>query len=75
LHPCHYRLGPAQQFTVTAPNGTVSTFFGFDSFLTTPGQLQTIRDRHGNTLALTWTSAGGVPQLQSVTDGFGRAGR
>ncbi len=65
----------ADTFTMVARDGTVSRFLGFDPSVPTPGVIQSITDRNGNTQTYAWTPAvvpGGRVQLATVSDGYGR---
>ena len=73
---------PSERLILTSPNGTITTFFGFNYFggdynpadnvsVPAPGQIESIIDRHGNRQTLLWgnthTSINGYSQI--VYDG------
>jgi RHS repeat-associated protein len=64
--------GATDMFTLSASDGTVSTFAGFDVGVTTPGRLLSVKDRYGNTQTYSWTNTAGTSQLTSITDSYGR---
>ena len=64
--------GTTDMFTLTAFDGVVTTFSGFDPEVDTPGQMTSITDRFGNKQTFIWQSSGGIPQLTSATDSYGR---
>jgi hypothetical protein len=69
--------GAQEEYILSASNGSVSTFYGFDpgtSTINTPGQLKSFADRYGNEMQFTWVTSGGGTsiQLESVTDSSGR---
>ncbi|MCE9552379.1 MAG: hypothetical protein K8T91_03255 [Planctomycetes bacterium] len=64
--------GASDEFTLTASDGTVTKFFGFDGALDTPGRIKSITDRHGSQQTYVWTVTSGMDQLTSVTDSYGR---
>lgn len=64
--------GMSDTFVMIARDGTVSTFFGTYSGITTPGRLQSIVDRFGNSTTFTWTVMGGQIRLATVTDRYSR---
>jgi YD repeat-containing protein len=64
--------GTSDEFTLTSRKGTVSTFWGFDPSIATPGRLKGYTDRYGNGQTHSWTTIGGTPRLASVTDSYGR---
>ena len=64
--------GVNDEFSLTASDGTVSKFFGFDVAITTKGRLKSVSDRFGSDQTYTWTQTSGVDQLTDVTDSYGR---
>jgi hypothetical protein len=64
--------GATDTFTLSASDGTVSQFAGFDSGVTAPGRLLSVKDRYGNTQTYSWTNTAGTSQLTSITDSYGR---
>jgi RHS repeat-associated protein len=58
-------------FSLTASNGTVTTFFGFLEW-GAPGQIQDIVDRYGSNQTFVWGVANDIPQLIRVIDAYGR---
>ena len=65
--------GINDEFTLSAADGTVSKFYGFDDLITTPGRLKSITDRHGNQQTYAWINTEGIDQLVTVTDSYGRS--
>jgi len=66
--------GASEIFTLRGNDGTETVFFGFDAAITTKGRPQTITDRYGSQFSYTWTQNGGLDQVTSVTDSYGRTG-
>jgi RHS repeat-associated protein len=62
----------SDQFSLVSSAGTVTLFFGFDPSIATPGRVRSVTDRYGNTQTYDWQNVGGVDQLTSVKDSYGR---
>lgn len=62
----------ADEFTLTASFGSVTTFFGFHASIAAPGRIKSTADRYGNGQTYTWANTAGMAQLLSVTDAYAR---
>ena len=64
--------GAGDEFTLTSNAGAVTKLYGFDAAISTPGRIKSVTDRFGSEQTYVWQSTGGVDQLTSVTDSYGR---